>query len=117
MIQAVTKIVSLKDLNWIDVSVYFLLILVATFIAAQFILGIELSTSGVELSNLEKHQAAITQENRDLREDLAMDSSLTLVAEKAVELGLQEPQQVVYFSKGQFSAQAVQEAQIANVTH
>lgn len=75
-----------------------LLIFVVGMTLAQFVVGIKLSTVGGNLTSLEKEWVSLTQENQKLREEIALRTSITSVASKATEFGLQEPTEVMYMT-------------------
>lgn len=62
---------------------------------------IESSTSGAELSNMEKIEAKLTQENDDLSNELVGNSSLNTLESKASELGFAKPTKILYIGEEQ----------------
>lgn len=69
------------------------------FIAACVYLTIESATTGAEIARLVEMQDKITLEKKDLTARLVENSSLNVMSEKALSLGFQEPQKVVYIQK------------------
>ncbi len=59
---------------------------------------IETATSGAELSALERKEAKLAQENREIRDSIVIDSSLTEMDEKSEELGFSKPSQIIYIN-------------------
>lgn len=63
------------------------------------------STSGSELTNLEKREQILLEENRVLASKSAASSSLTLLTEKAVGLGFTRPESLMYLKSKEPVAQ------------
>jgi len=59
---------------------------------------IETATSGAELSALERKEAKLAQENREIKDSIVIDSSLTEMDEKSEELGFSKPSQIIYIN-------------------
>lgn len=81
-----------------------LLIFVVGMVASQFVVGIKLSTSGNDLTTLERQWARVSQENQKIRENIALHASLTKVSSESLELGLQFPQEIMYLTPVQHQA-------------
>lgn len=57
---------------------------------------IETSTSGFEVSKLEKESGILIQQNRDLSDSLANGMSLNSIAQRSQGFGFDKPEKVVY---------------------
>lgn len=88
----------------VDSVLWFLVLFVGAIVVAQFVVGIKLSTVGSELSSLDRQWATLVSDNQKIREEIALGTSLSQVASKARELGIGEPQSVLYLTPGQNQA-------------
>lgn len=88
----IRRITTLNNIFWVFV------ISVVVMVVAQFIIGIKLSTSGQDLTNLEESWLQIVKENQKLRENVALHASLSQINANAQNLGLREPQSVIYLT-------------------
>lgn len=76
---------------------------VLTFLAIVVLGGftfitIETATSGAELSVLERKEAILSEENRELKDTIVKDSSLVEMDEKSQDLGFTKPSQIIYIN-------------------
>lgn len=61
------------------------------------------ASRGSEMVHLEREISSLEQENRELEERIASQSSLTDLAKRAQDLGLHKPYQIVYTTDGEDS--------------
>jgi hypothetical protein len=88
----------------ISVSVGFGSLLVLLVVACVF-LTIKSAASGAKLASLEMEIISYQEKNQQLTNQLVMASSLTEIAQKAEELELIEPEDVVYLTLDKSVAQ------------
>ncbi len=60
---------------------------------------LEAVTSGAELSNLEKEEATLVSQNKDLSDSLIKSSSVLSYEEKLEELGFIKPEKILYITE------------------
>lgn len=83
------------SLNALSVIV---MLLVVALVIAQVVVAIKVSSFGKQLTAIEKEYAGIVQANQEIREEIAYNQSLLLVASKSLELGLARPNQILYLT-------------------
>lgn len=88
----------------ISVSIGFGSLLILLVVACVF-LTIKSAASGAKLASLEMEIISYQEKNQQLTNQLVMASSLTEIAQKAEELGLVEPEDVVYLTLDKSVAQ------------
>ena len=70
----------------------------AALVAGFIYLTVETATSGAVLSDLERREALLTEENRELGETIAKASSLNSLETKTLELGFNKPSNILYIT-------------------
>jgi hypothetical protein len=73
-----------------------LITIVGVLAISSIFLTIETATTGVEVAKLEKTEAALINQKRDLEESLVKTLSVADLQEKSVELGFVKPANLVY---------------------
>lgn len=76
-----------------------LMSIVAVLAISSIFLTIESATIGMEVSKLEKTEAALSNQKRDLEEVLVRSLSNSTLQEKSTELGFIKPIELVYVSQ------------------
>lgn len=74
------------------------LILLAVLGGVTVFNAVEMATKGAELVYLEQKADRLTAENKEIESKLVAGSSLTKVSDKAVELGMVKPDNIVYLT-------------------
>lgn len=75
-----------------------LISIVAILAVSSIFLTIESATTGVEVAKLEKTEADLSNQKRDLEEVLVKSLSSSTLQEKSTELGFVKPTDLVYLS-------------------
>jgi hypothetical protein len=70
----------------------------AVLTAGFVYLTVETATSGAVLSDLERKETLLTEENRELSETIAKASSLNILETKTTELGYNKPSNILYIT-------------------
>jgi len=73
-------------------------ILGITLMASFVYLTVETATSGAVLAKTESREAALVQENSDLKDTVVRASSLNGVEKKSVEMGFVKPSKILYIN-------------------
>lgn len=69
------------------------------FVVATVFFAIEASTLGAKLAQLENEEANLIKERQEFSNQLVNSSSLSIMSEKAEELGFKKPSDVIYVSE------------------
>lgn len=83
------KLNLLKPLFWV---------LTLGVISCLVFLTIELSTVGLKLTKLQEEESVLSEEKRNLEEEIAKSNSLNSFEETAENLGFLKPQKVIYIT-------------------
>lgn len=78
---------------------YILGAICAILVVVSIFLTIEMSSSGVEISDLEKNEAALSDQKRTLEESLVKNLSTSELTEKSLEMGFIKPANLVYVTE------------------
>lgn len=90
-----------KKFSLAKFKIYFLWSGLAFLCAITIFLTIETVTAGAETAKLERQEAVLIQENRDISEKVVKGTSLAEVSQKAQELGFVRPDEVIYIGEAQ----------------
>lgn len=88
----------MKQERKINKSTFFWVFTILILIVA-LVFTLEAVTSGAELSNLEKEEAALFSQNKDLSDSLIKSSSVLSYEEKLEELGFIKPEKILYITE------------------
>ena len=77
---------------------YILIALFLVLSVSSVFMTIETATSGMEVAKLQKQEAVLLAQKRDLQESLVKTLSVSELSEKSSDLGFVKPENLVYVS-------------------
>src|SRR5512144_1442346 len=78
---------------------YILLGICGLLAVVNIIMTIDVTTTGIEISNLEKKEAVLSDARRTLQDELVKTLSVSELQEKSAQLGFVKPLDTVYLSQ------------------
>lgn len=91
----------MKKHNYILIGLFLVLSVSSIFMT------IETATSGMEVSKLQKNEALLLTQKRDLQESLVKTLSVSELSEKSADLGFTKAENLVYVSASENVAESV----------